>query len=51
MYNDTCSRYEIMMQNKPEAKSKWIRTCPTGVKSCFWARGMGIGEWYEGHGN
>lgn len=51
MYNDTCARYEIMLQNKPETKSKWIRTCPTGVKSCFWAKGMGIGAWYEGNGN
>ena len=50
MYNDTCSRHEIMMQNKPEAKSKWVRTCPKGVKSCFWAQGNGIGGWYQGNG-
>jgi len=49
MYNDTCSRHEIMMQNKPEAKSKWVRTCPKGVKSCFWAQGNGIGGWYQGN--
>ena len=54
MYNDTCSRYEIMMQNKPEAKDKWIRTCPKDVKSCFWAQGDGSPKengWYLGNGN
>lgn len=49
MYNDTCSRYEIMMLNNPDAKSKWIRTCPKDVKSCFWAEGDGIGDWYKGN--
>ena len=51
MYNDTCSRHEIMLQNNPDAKSKWVRTCPKNVKSCFWAQGNGIGDWYQGNGN
>ena len=43
-----------MMQNKPEAKDKWIRTCPKDVKSCFWAQGDGSPKengWYLGNGN
>ena len=50
MYNDTCSRHEIMIQNNPDALPKWIRTCPKGVKSCFFAQGIGKGGWYEGNG-
>ena len=45
MYNGTCSKFEIMLENKPEGRPKWIRTCPKGVKSCFWAEGK-----YDGNG-
>lgn len=43
MYNETCSSFATFQVEFPEAMSKWVRSCPPDVKSCFWATG-GLNE-------
>ena len=43
MYNHTC---DIADDTGLEEDDRWLRTCPSGVKSCFWAKGN-----YENQGN
>lgn len=43
MYNETCTLFETMLLEYPGSMEKWVRPCPSGVKSCFWAEGH-----YEG---
>ena len=38
MYNHTCDIADKLADGGP-LKDNWIRKCPPGVKSCFWAEG------------
>ena len=42
MYNHTCDIAEQM----GGFDDRWVRTCPPGVRSCFWAEAR-----YEKQGN
>ena len=39
MYNETCIVFDTFLLEHPKIMSKWLRTCPENVKSCFWAKG------------
>ena len=40
MYNESCTQYKQYQQEYPQFMDKWLRKCPAGVTTCFWAKGI-----------
>ena len=40
MYNESCTQYKQYQQEYPQFMDKWLRKCPVGVTTCFWAKGI-----------